>query len=216
MPTGIRFPLDRPAAAQGFSDTYEETRTTVEMTTGPDRVRNKMRTAPRLFNVQWKVVHADYTKFDTWWHEVIKGGALEFDVQILDDTETPVWYTVRWIKSYKVEVSSDGDSDWIISGLLRTKGASFEDRPSGTDELEGRSLFRLRARGTLFIPTVLYGRASLHLTARGMLARPEMEGRAALHFLAKGRLQTLIEDELREDGGHELREDGGRELRERP
>ncbi len=218
MPTGIRFPLkDRPPHAEGYGDTYEETRTTVEMETGPDRVRNKMRSAPRLISVRWKFTQEEYQKFEVWWQEGILGGERLFDMQTIDDTEDVIWFTCTWVGEFQAEINSeDGGLQWWVSGTVRAEGPSFADRPAGTDELEGRASMEMRATGALLIIRALAGRAPVGITARGQLLAPPLHGRSTPVLIARGAL-FISNRRLRETaagGGFRLREDGSIRLRE--
>lgn len=211
MPTGIRFPLPQPGS---IADTYDETRSSVDMEAGPARVRNKMRTAPRVFDVQWLMSQSAYETFDRWWQFTIKGAEREFDVQLLDDDETLVWYTARWIGEYSASINSER-YEWTVSGKLRALGDSFLVRPSGTDELQGRASVGMTARGELRAVGVrLYGRASVGISAIARLDSLPFYGSASVGISARGSLGIVISRELREDGGDELREDGDIELRE--
>lgn len=190
MAAGIRIPPGIHVPDRELDDTYEETRTTVEMEVGPPRVRNKMRTAPRLFNVKWTLTQAAYSVFDIWFQETIQGGAAEFDVQLLDDSEALVWYTVRWQRGTYSATLEEWDR-WVVTGTLRAVGDSFATREPGTDELAGRAGLTLRASGTMLIGKVLFGRATVGISsakAKPMLL--PMHGRAVLRLSASGKMRA--------------------------
>lgn len=188
MATGIRLPKDIPVPLRdGYEDTYEETRSTVAMDAGSPRMRNRMRSAPRLFDVVWHMTAAQYKVFDIWFAETVKGGSLPFDLQLLDDTEALVWYTSRFEQgTYRAEISEH--DNWRVSARIRAEGDSFATRPSGTDELEGRADMSLSAVGKLVIQVALRGLAELDLSGRGTLKPVPLFGSAVLDLSGRGRL----------------------------
>lgn len=215
MATGIRLPPSIRQPDRELDDTYEETRTTVDMDIGPARVRNKMRSAPRLFNVRWTLDQAGYHAFDIWFQETILGGEQEFDLQLLDDAETLVWYTARWLAgTYNAEIQQDGK--WVVTGTIRAVGDSFAYRPPGTDELAGRAGIVVRGVAKMLIKKVLFGRSYLGVskaqakpillpffgysriavTAKGRMRARPFYGRAFLVVQAAGMLATFGDPEL--------------------
>ena len=216
MPSGIRLPPQiRQPDRDGFDDTYEETRTRVDMEIGAPRIRNKMRAAPRVFNLRWTMTNDVYQVFDIWWQETIKGGEAEFDMQMLDDTDTLVWFTVRWQKgTYRAE-QQDTDK-WIVSGAVRSVGESFPYRAPGTDELAGLSTFNTKAQAAMLVGKVLfgassvgigeakakfnivpfYGRGTIGLSGRGRLRPRPFYGSAVFNLVAQGEFARFGDDEL--------------------
>lgn len=192
MASGIRTPVEVGLpSSESYGDTYEETRSRTEMDTGSPRMRNKMRTAPRLFDVSWKLTQADYQAFDSWFQDTIKGGLMEFDIQLLDDTEDLVWYTARFVDgTYTATI--DAWDNWIVSGTVRALGDPFEVRVPATDEIEGRVAFRMTNTGAMVVGKALFGRSSLGLTsARGAFRPPVIYGRGTMKInYGKGNLQT--------------------------
>lgn len=138
MPTGIRLPLELPLVTRtSHGDTFEEIRKAFEPEIGVIRRRNRMRVAPRIFDCQLELSQDEYSLFDNWWQDVIKGGERDFDIQLLDDDYTLVWYTVHVIGEYTAEVIDP--MDWRVSFRVKALGDSFGPiRGSGTDELGGR------------------------------------------------------------------------------
>lgn len=218
MATGIRIPPQVPPPLRdGYGDTYEETRTSVEMDAGAPRIRNKMRSAPRLFTLTWHMSAAVYKVFDIWFAETIAGGAKEFDIQLLDDSETLVWYTATFEKgSYRAAIEED--NNWRVSATLRAVGDSFPTRPPGTDELRGvADLSLLPLLGVLVIkkslsgrvdlgigegtrgvlkPFPMFGIANLNISARGALYPRPLYGIAQMSLTATGTLQQFGDPEL--------------------
>lgn len=189
MPTGICLPPQIPPPERdGYDDTYEETRSSVDMQTGPPRMRNKFRVAPRLINVRWTLSNAAYRIFDIWFSETLKGGEVPFDIQLLDDTEELVWYTARWSKGeFRAEIQEDGK--WVVTGTIRSTEDPFADRPSGTDELGGRGSFNFTGKGNMLIAKVLFGAGSLGLSfARGALRATPFFGQTFFEMFTRGQL----------------------------
>lgn len=180
MPTGIRFPSQlRVPDREGYNATFEETRSVVDMEAGPARRRNKYRRPPQLFDLQWTFNQADFTVFDIWWQDTIGGGTREFDIQLLDDDETVVWYTVTAKGEYKAEVSEV--MDWRVTLRVKALGANFGPvRPAGTDELMGLAEVGVTARGMLLIPKVLRGSTSVGITAQARFSLPPLRGAASV------------------------------------
>jgi len=171
MATGIRYPADlqRPDRG-GFGDTFEEIRTEVPMEVGAPRVRNRMRSAPRIFDVRWTFSQTEFTLFDNWWQYTIKGGASEFDIQLLDDDQTLVWFTVRALGDFKAEVVNE--LEWLVTLRLRALSDNFgTTRAAGTDELRGRSTPGVNASGNLLVYSPIRGSTSVGISAA--TARPK-------------------------------------------
>lgn len=180
MSTGIRFPVDLPVPGRsGYGDTEEPTRSEFRPEVGMGRRRQKYRSTPRIFEVEWTFTQDQYTIFDTWWQETIQGGALPFDIQLLDDDETLSWFTVYWLEEYEAEVV--GVMDWRVRGRLRATEATFgTTRPSGTDELNGSASITVAGTGDLLVSTSLRGAASIDITGTGRLKPIDMRGETTL------------------------------------
>lgn len=188
MPTSIRFPVTvkRPDR-NGYADTYEETRVQTQMEVGALRIRQMYRSSPRLFDVQWVLKQSEYAEFDRWFQDIVGSGVAEFDVQLLDDDETLKWFTCKWFPP-KFEVSLDQYDNWNLKARLWSNKAPFDERPSGTDELEGHVKNKLIAIGALRIGVTLHGAMDIQpLKAGGKLALP-MRGTANTTLLARGRM----------------------------
>lgn len=180
MPTGIRFPPGlRPPDRDGYEDADEETRSEFQADTGAPRRRNKYRIAPRVFDLQWSFTQAEYYAFDYWVQHTISGGALEFDIQLLDDDETLVWYTVTGVGEFSYEISDpEGELRYRVRWKVRAKAENFgETRPAGTDELMGRATVGVTTRGALLVYTPFRGSTSVGVTsAKGRLSLPGLRG----------------------------------------
>lgn len=178
MSAGIRFPsqLQYPERI-GYSESFEDTRSLVEMEIGPARRRNKYRRPPRLFDLQWTFAQADFAVFDFWWQNTIGGGAWEFDIQLLDADQTIVWYTVTAVGEYKSEVVNA--MEWRVTLRVKALAASFgEVRESRTDELQGVCPVGVTPSGALLIPKTVRGTANVGLTASSRFSLPDLRGTA--------------------------------------
>lgn len=194
MATGVRFPSTlRVADRDGHGDTFEEIRSAFEPEVGSVRRRNRMRSAPRVFDLQWVFRQADYHTFDLWWQNTIKGGERDFDIQLLDDDETLVWYTVHVLGPYKAEVVNE--LEWRVTMRVRALGDNFGAvRPSGTDELAGRTSVGVsRASAAIKIAKPIRGAATVGLTGTGKLNFDAMRGATSvgMYRLPRGTLAPI-------------------------
>lgn len=180
MSTGIRFPVSLPVPGRpGYGDTEETTRSEFRPEVGMGRRRQKYRSTPRIFEVEWTFKQAQYEQFDAWWQNVLQGGALPFDIQLLDNSETLSWFTVYWLGEYEAEVV--GVMDWRVRGRLRATAATFgTTRASGTDELGGRATLAVTGVADILVSTALRGAASIGATGTGRLKLPDMRGETTL------------------------------------
>jgi len=180
MTTGIRFPPGlRPPDRDGYADALEEGRTEFQPDVGAARRRNKFRTTPRLFDVTWTFTQGEYYAFDWWVQNTVDGGAREFDVQLLDDDATLVWYTVQGVGPFSYDIADpEGELRYVVKWKFRAKDESFgEFRPAGTNELYGRCAPGVTARGRLLVYTPFRGRTSVGVvSARTRFSLPAMRG----------------------------------------
>lgn len=167
--SGIRFPTSlRSPDREGYGDADEETRTAFQPSVGAVRRRHKYRTAPRVFDVRWTFTQTEYYTFDYWVQYTIDGGALPFDIQLLDDDQTLVWYTVTAVGEFRYEIlEAEGELRYQVNWRLRAKSNYFgESRPSGTDELRGEgALPGVTTYGVLRVYTPLRGAADVGVSA---------------------------------------------------
>jgi hypothetical protein len=180
MPTGVRFPLElRVPDRTGHGDSFEEIRSAFEPEIGVARRRNRMRAAPRIFELQWTFEQDSFRIFDRWWQFDILAGAREFDIQLLDDDETIVWFTVRVLGEYETDVSTD--QSWTVTMRVRAIGDTFGAvRPSGTNELIGVTTVGLgiAKSGAPLIDKLLGGAAAVGVTATGRPLASGLGGQA--------------------------------------
>lgn len=168
MPSGVVFPINLPVVSRpGHGDMFEEIRSSFEPEIGVSRRRNRMRVAPRIFELQLDLSQDEYQIFDLWWQDTIKAGELEFDIQLLNDDNVLVWYTVNVLEEYSADVTKT--MDWLVSFKVRAKLDHFGiTRDPGTSELLGTADIGLTsAAGALQVYTPFYGTVTLDLTATG-------------------------------------------------
>jgi len=165
MPSAIRTPetLGIPMR-NGFGDTYEENRTLFNPEIGASRRRRVMRTSPRLFDVSWTFSQDQFTTFDKWWQEDIKGGIELFDIQLMDDDASVVWFTVRAIGEYSSEVSQT--NVWTVRLRIRAMDLHFGSyRDPGTDNIRGMTSIGVSASGALQVDRVLRGASTIGISS---------------------------------------------------
>lgn len=149
---------------------------------GPPRRRNLTRSVPRVFECTWTMSQDDFNLFDNWWQFSIKGGSLEFDIELSDDDSGLTWYTVRALGEYKAEIIGEM-MEWRVSMTLRAMGETFgTTRPAGTDELGGAGRAGITsAVGKALIYTPFRGSTSIGIRATvGRLDKPLLQGRASI------------------------------------
>lgn len=167
--TGIRFPVELPLPLrEGYAVDYEETRRRVQPEVGSSRQRRLFRSEPRLERLVWSFTQQQYRLFDLWWQNTIESGAREFDVLLTDLGSGTVWFTARWFGDYEAVIDNTGYR-WRVSAVFRLIGEPFADRPSGTDELIGRTSVGLTASGNLRVDKQMRGAVTLEVTGRGRL-----------------------------------------------
>lgn len=197
MTTGIRYPATLPPPSRdAYAEEFEEIHRATEMEAGTRRKRARMRVAPRRFDVGAVLSQTQFAEFDRWWQDTIKGGEREFDIELLDDDDADalVWYTVRSVDgSYDLDVTET--ATYRVSFVVRAVGDSFATRPSGTDELEGRSTLGLTAApGRLLVFTPFRALSAVGITgARSVFNLPPLQGRAEVGLLGftRGQLAPL-------------------------
>lgn len=161
----------------GYTESFEDTRSAVEMEIGTVRRRNRFRKPPRLFDLQWTFTQAEFQVFDIWWQDTIKGGAEEFDIRLLDADKTIVWYTVTVREEYKAEVVNE--LEWRVTMQVKALAENFgQTRPAGTDTLAGVTRVGVSAQGALLIARTLRGKTDLGVTATARFSLPAMRGLA--------------------------------------
>lgn len=167
MPVGLRFPpLAPPPTNDGYTDSFEETRRSTPMEIGTVRRRNRVRKAPRQFDLAFVFSEDDFKEFDRWWQDDIEGGAQLFDIQLIDssDSDTPTWFTVRIIGG-KYDVNVTQAYLFEVKFKVRTTLDGFTDRPSGTDALRGHGSMGVKgALGLLYVVTPYRGIAHVGLS----------------------------------------------------
>jgi len=195
MPSGIAFPMDLPVVSRpGHGDMFEEIRSSFEPEVGVARRRNRMRVAPRIFDIQLDLSQDEFSIFDYWWQDTILGGEKEFDIQLLNDDNVLVWYTVNVLGEYSADVTKT--MDWIVSFKVRAKLDAFGTiRVPGTDTLAGTADVGLSSTsGGLLAYTPFYGSGTIDLTATGEFNITGLLGAAdvGLYWVPWGKLQITL------------------------
>lgn len=180
MTTGIRWLESLPLPERdNFGDTFEEVRRRSPMEIGPVRQRRMRRASPRLFNVTFRLNQQQYTEYDLWFQNDIQGGALPFDIQLLDDDQTYVWYTCYWVSPPTTAVIGSNADMWSVVGVLRARDQSFATRLPGTNELRGSAFVGVDGSAEIVVETALYGLATVGINnANGRLPNAHMYGLA--------------------------------------
>lgn len=194
MPTGLRYPADLPPPDRDdYREAFEEIQRSLEMEAGTVRRRNRMRAAPRRFDLAIPLTQNEFALFDAWWQDTIKGGEREFDIQLLDDDAggALVWYTVRVVDGvYSAEVGET--MDYRVSFTVRAVGESFPTRAAGTDNLRSEITVGVQAApGRILIFTPYRGNLAVGFTnARAVFSLPPLQGSSAVGLLSftRGRL----------------------------
>lgn len=180
MTSGIRFPQElRLPDRDGYGDVYAEGRTAFQPDTGAVRRRNRFTVTPRIFDVQWSFTQAELYAFDWWVQNTIEGGALKFDIQLLDDDQTLVWYTVNAVGQYSYDIQEpEAEPRYVVQWKLCALDNHFgEFRPAGTDELRGFTGVGVTGRGALQVAKALHGFTGVGVSsATGRLNLPPLYG----------------------------------------
>jgi len=237
MSSSISIPATLPIPQRdSFSSTYEQPNSRTEMEIGAPRQRRTKSIAPKLFTLTFVMNGTQFQQFEYWYQNSIKGGSLLFDMQLLDDDNTLVWYTVNIVGEYSYANVGTAFDRWTVTMTVRSKLASFAVRNPGTSELQGVVSAGTELQGAISIPYVMRGAVYVGTELQGLLnsasmrgsisvgtdlsatlgvATTIMRGMITVDTSLQGTLAaTGTNYELREDGSRELREDGSFELRE--
>lgn len=189
MTSYIFFPEDLPLPIVSGGDSFENVRSRVEMEVGPTRQRRHYRTAPRRFTYTWEFTQAEYAEFDDWWQNAIQGSVLPFNIRLLDDDQSLLWFEVYWLGSYKSEIVDTFSKAWRVSGTLRIIGQGSSTRPVGTNNMHGYSKPEIMAVGWPILDKALRGQASFTLQNSGRLGA-FMHGLSSPVLNTSGRLRV--------------------------
>jgi hypothetical protein len=173
MPTGIRYPFGLPVPDRdGYRETFEETRSVVDMESGTARRRNRMRRPARLFALRTTLSQQQFAVFDEFWQVHIKGSESEFDIQLADDDEAAlVWYTVRATDgTYQATVTEA--ADYVVEWAVRAVADGFSVRDPGTALLRGSASIGIASAIAIQKARIaLRGTASLGIKTSGLPLR---------------------------------------------
>lgn len=215
MSSEIAFPNITLPLRDSVRDLYEESRSKVQMESGPNRMRRWNRVTPRIYELVWDMSQEEYAIFDEWYQYAINGGDLPFDIQIQDDLGNVSWLTARGISEYTADVIEGVGPNWKVSWRVRSiQPIAYNRVPpvwrglgvmgmQNVGELEVlKSLFGKASvgivRGKVFIPPPPPGgRGSMGLVSgKGALRPRPYWGAAIMGITAQGRLIDLGEPTL--------------------
>ena len=190
MPAAIRFPASLlPPDADGYGDEEEDGRSKFQPEIGLSVTRRRYRTAVRIFDIVRTLSPEEYAILRAWYYGSIRGGEREFDDLIVDDQDdTLKWFTVNWVNEF--DAKFDGQA-WTVKAQYRSIKPSFDDRPSGTDELEGFDEIVFNNVGALRIGVALYGVTETEFDNDGRFANGLMYGVSDLEFANVGRFMSV-------------------------
>lgn len=200
-----------------LSTTFEQVNGRTVMEIGAARQRRLRSIAPRLFSVSLVLNAPQFQQFEYWYQNSIKGGALVFDMQLLDDDNTLVWYTVNIVGQYTYENIGTADTQWLVRITVRSTLPAFSVRDPGT-ALIGRIDVGTELLGNLSVPFVMRGMVSVGTELQGAIRSQSMRGQINVGTELVGNMNTSSSaaggDQLREDTSRKEREDGTFQLRE--
>lgn len=157
MSSGVIFPSSLPHPLPDYTDQYVETRSAFESETGYVRRRRRASVPPRKFELHWDLSLEQYKVFDDWFQNTLTAGSRPFDIQLLDDDFTLVWYTLH-VTDVKYVAESTETMDWRISLQTQTIDEYFEHRAPSSSDLEAFAEGLGYAIGTLKDPgSILLG-----------------------------------------------------------
>lgn len=172
MSSSIRIPVEIPIVdREGFGSAYANHRSIWEPEVGAARRRRKYRRTPRFFDLQFTLRQHEYYVFDNWYQFVIQSGAVPFDIQLLDDDESLMWYTVQGVAPYTYERNHNGEPIYLLRWRVRAMDEGFEVRLSGTDELGGAADVGVdNAYAAIEVAKALGGVANIDVTPTAQMA----------------------------------------------
>lgn len=193
MSSSIRIPEALPIPDRdSFQATFEDIATRTPMEVGAPRVRRARSLAPELFTLTMDLNLSQYQEFDYWYQNTIRGGESEFDMQLLDDDTTLVWYTVRMIGEYQYQNIGPFLDQWQITMTVRTFKPSFADRPPGTNDLKSGLVMEMTLAGHLSVPYVMRGAIHMDMSPLVRLTDGRMYGSMGFDMLPVGRFAANI------------------------
>lgn len=206
MSSNLVFPANLPDPLPDYTELEVESRTQFESETGYIRRRRRTSTPPRKFELSWVLSTEQLNTFQNWFDDILDNGSRDFDIQLLDDDKSLVWYTVT-IPSGNYTSEASSVSDWLLKLSVQSLDEPFVDRISGSAQLDGFA--RLDSFGTGALKP-----AGVNLLGSG-IGEGSGIGRLLIPFRGLGLLETfgtgfLIETpytpELRETDNGDIRE----------
>lgn len=188
----IRFPAQLPRPDRDtYQEAFEESRSRVPMETGSQRQRRRRSLAPRTFTLTFNFSLAQYATFDNWYQNDIKGGSLPFDIELLNDDNDVVWFTVYQIAEYSYAIRGVALDTWQISWVVQSRLPSFVTRVPGTNELSGVSLNTMTNTGNLEVKKSFFGKSVIEMDNPGRLISTAMYGLASNQNVSFGNLEVI-------------------------
>jgi hypothetical protein len=168
MTTEIVFPDIALPLRDSVVDTFEDTRSKVQMETGATRIRRRNRTAPRIYELSWDMSQEEFALFDEWYQYTINGGDLPFDIQIQDDLGDLAWLTAKGLDDYSAKCING--FDWQVTWKVRSTQPIFYGRIPVP--FSGRASIGVQGLGDLEVLKPLYGISSIGIVAGTVFVPP--------------------------------------------
>lgn len=178
MSSSIRIPIEIPVPDRaGYGDRFRPHRSEWQPEIGATRRRQKYRRTLRTFDVQFTMSQAQYQIFDIWYQNDIRGGELEFDMQMLDDDKTLYWYTVQGRQPFSFERADNGEPVYVVRWQVTAIDEGFAVREARTDELSGEAFVGIdEAVAVLQVVKALSGLSEIGVAADGRFNLLPLQG----------------------------------------
>lgn len=215
--SSIRLPEAIPIPQRdSLTTTFEQSNQQNPFEIGAARSRRTRSLAPRLWTITFIMSLVQFQLFEDWYQNTIKGGSFIFDMQLLDDDDTLVWYTVNIVGEYTYANVGTAYDRWTVTMTVRSRLPSFAVRDPGTAELRGAITVGTDLTGLLHVPFIMRGAVTVGTELKGLLHANAMRGMITVGTELTGNLSLTGAGgfELRADGSRELRADGSFELRQ--
>lgn len=173
-----------------FTDGFEFANLRTQFEIGAPRSRRMRTLAPRLFSVTFVCDAQQFQEWEYFYQDTIKGGSLPFDILLLDDDNSYVWFTVNTVGDYTYNNVGTAYDRWNVVVALRSKYPSFSTRDPGTSELGGLASVGADIFGGLHIPYVMKGLSSIDVLLEGKIASDPMRGLITIDTFASSQLQS--------------------------
>lgn len=229
--SGIAFPSTLPPPKPQYELRFVGGKSDFESETGFTRRRRKTTSEVRVYTLRWTFTPTQYEIFRTWFEDTLGNGVRAFDIRLLDDDATLVWWTVASLGA-AYEADADAAINWDVSMTVHTALPSFTTRVPGAADMSAFaevsfvSATRLEAPGVRLLARggiAFSGTAQLFTTMRanaaleftGLAKLPiTLETLAILEFESAARLSNPYENVLSGDGESDYLESDAGDLLE--